>query len=102
MQEVKEYPGEIIENVTYSTSNIYGKIMFTTDNLNRLRVHLFRDLEEIDGENEDIKIGQKVEGIYVFPNLPSDYVVTKIMNLTFDKSENNSAEKKYEKKKKLS
>ena len=70
MQEVKEYPGEIIENVTYSTSNIYGKIMFTTDNLNRLRVHLFRDMEEIDGENEDIKIGQKVEGIYVFPNLP--------------------------------
>ncbi|CDW74843.1 UNKNOWN [Stylonychia lemnae] len=51
--KVFDYNHLIFEKVFFSNNNIYGKIMFTVDQHHKMRVHLFKDLEEQKGFGKD-------------------------------------------------
>lgn len=47
IQEI-EFQNIRFQKVFYSNNNIYGKIMFTIDSNDKMRIHLIKDLEEND------------------------------------------------------
>lgn len=80
-RKIGEYLNDQFCTVYFSNTNIYGKIMFSVNSSNNLRVHLFKDIPKLQEEVE-FEYGRDD----LLDEIPDEFILSKKIMLKVNKS----------------